>query len=591
MYNKIKEEIKSEYYQQNFANDGQRFVAWYLRNIHLRDMNQTKYDLTDGKDDKQIDAVFINEENRKIYIIQGKFYQNETTDAKPVREIISCWSQLDDLKQFQESCNGKLKQKIQEISAALDDDYEICFELITTSKFSDEAKLDIESFEMKLAKQSDDYNTFAASFSVIDNTELKRLYDSTLELSNPSINFQITLDDHKYLYTTISDTNVIIASLPLKDCINIPGINDGTLFQKNVRQSLGINNTVNKRIKQTIYDDDKNKDFFFFHNGITAICNKMEKIGDNTFKFYGLSVVNGCQSLNTILACSEKVKNNKELSVLFRFYEIPQRDKADRISINTNTQSTVKARDLRSNDKKVLKLKKAFEQRYTNGYLITKRGEVVPAEKEREYVVDLSELGKYLMAWYSQRPNISYGETKIFDKYYDTIFKPDYKPENIHALNYWMIEIMKKWTIENPLILNETLLAMKSYAPYHYLFAISECFCVINNNNNVPSPSKCLEIAKRSQNVEFLLTNAGFCLNNALQNAVNNQTNNSKVFSPQNWIKSKNCLNEIKSAVNQHFSYLLLMQQQSNGNGIDFNKIKASLKLNKEDFQYRLSAD
>jgi hypothetical protein len=35
MFAKIKEEIKQDFYVQNFPNDGQRFVAWYLRNIHL----------------------------------------------------------------------------------------------------------------------------------------------------------------------------------------------------------------------------------------------------------------------------------------------------------------------------------------------------------------------------------------------------------------------------------------------------------------------------------------------------------------------------------------------------------------------------
>ncbi|HUV55900.1 MAG TPA: hypothetical protein VMV84_01575, partial [Dehalococcoidales bacterium] len=73
MYERIKEEIAQDYYQQNFSNDGQRFVAWYLRNIHLRDPNQTKYEITDGADDKQIDAIVIDENNSVIYIIQGKF--------------------------------------------------------------------------------------------------------------------------------------------------------------------------------------------------------------------------------------------------------------------------------------------------------------------------------------------------------------------------------------------------------------------------------------------------------------------------------------------------------------------------------------
>jgi hypothetical protein len=65
-------------------------------------------------------------------------------------------------------------------------------------------------------------------------------------------------------------------------------------------------NKVNKSIKATIYSD-KHKDFFFYHNGITAICDKMEW-NDGTLTLRGLNVVNGCQSLNTILACSEKVK-------------------------------------------------------------------------------------------------------------------------------------------------------------------------------------------------------------------------------------------------------------------------------------------
>ncbi len=56
---------------------------------------------------------------------------------------------------------------------------------------------------------------------------------------------------------------------------------------------------------------------------------------------HGVSVVNGCQSLTTILSCSERVKTLTDTSLLFRFYEIPQRDRADKISISTNSQSAV----------------------------------------------------------------------------------------------------------------------------------------------------------------------------------------------------------------------------------------------------------
>ena len=43
----IKNEITQDYYKNNFPNDGQRFVAWYMRNIHLLDQRQAKDAITD----------------------------------------------------------------------------------------------------------------------------------------------------------------------------------------------------------------------------------------------------------------------------------------------------------------------------------------------------------------------------------------------------------------------------------------------------------------------------------------------------------------------------------------------------------------
>lgn len=72
MYEQILKEIAQPYYKDNYPNDGQRFVAWYLRNIHNLDTYETKECITDGAGDKQIDAVYIDNESSKIYIIQGK---------------------------------------------------------------------------------------------------------------------------------------------------------------------------------------------------------------------------------------------------------------------------------------------------------------------------------------------------------------------------------------------------------------------------------------------------------------------------------------------------------------------------------------
>lgn len=580
---KIQSEIKQDFYINNFSNDGQRFIAWYLRNIHLLDQRQTKDAITDGADDKQIDAIYVDDNEQKIFVIQGKFYTGEIVNAEPVREVISSWSQLHNISELQKNANHKLQMKLSEVSSVLKDDgYSVCFELLTTSTFSESAKKDIIAFQTKLAQEEN--ASFEAELVVIDNEGIKDNYIRAMEEDNPSLNHEIQLESNKYLLTELSSTKVIVAVLPLKECIKLPGIKDGTLFQKNVRQSLGVSNSVNKKIRKTILSE-KNKDFFFFHNGITAICNKIENLGNDKFYMHGLSVVNGCQSLNTILSCSATIEQQNDSYVLFRFYEIPQHDRAESISTFTNSQTTVKARDLRSNDKRVIQMKRTYEQKYPNGFFATKRGDTIPADKDKKYVIELSQIGKYLIAWYSQRPNISYGETKIFDKYFDTLFNHDYRPEDLFGLEFWMQKIISIWTDENPMGINEEIMSMKAYAPYHFLFGISALFSKINGNTNVPLPYETVELAKQSNLDETVIRIVADCFNSAFETAKNSfNPSSGRDFIPQNWIKSKASIQAIQSAILNYISFLPSMNPQQN------KILKEKLKMNMKDFEYRLTA-
>ena len=503
MLAQVNRDIQNEWFQQRFHNDGQRFVAWYVQNIHRRDPNETVEDVTDGPDDKQIDAIVIDDDSSTIFVIQGKFVNGSTVDAEPLREVLSSWVQLKDLVKLQETANQKLKQRLPEFATALEDEYSVSFELIITGALSQAANSDLAQFQRELADAED----FTAEIHIVDPDEMKRRYSMALEREHPRLSHTLELENGKYMDMQLGATRCIVAALSLAECVKLPGIKDGTLFQKNVRQSLGLNNRVNKGIKDTIYGEESG-DFFFRHNGITAICKKAE-VEKGMLKVTGINVVNGCQSLNTFLSCSEQVKELDDAYVMFRFYEIPERERADRISISTNSQSSVKPRDLRSNDRRVLTIKRVYEHKYPNGYFITKRGEEAPADKSEHYVVDLLELGKYMMAWHSQRPNVSYSETKIFDKHFEQLFRrnTEYPPENVHALNRWMSEVNKRWIKDNPLGMNESLLAMKAYAPYHHLYAVSLFFCRANRiGSGVPSPAVTYERASNSQLIEYVVS-------------------------------------------------------------------------------------
>lgn len=582
MYSKILSELSQNYYKENFPNDGQRFVAWYLRNIHNLDTFETKDCITDGAGDKQIDAVYIDNQACTIYIIQGKFYSGDTVDAEPLREVLSSWIQIQNLAHLQDGANHNLQVKISEIATALEDDYEVCFELIMTSTLTDSAKHDLEIFQKDLS----DNETISANLIVVDNEMLKFKYNEALNRSRPYINHEFNLEVGKYMELTIDGTKAAIVALPLKDCIKIPGIKDGSLFRKNVRQSLGTSNKVNKGIARTIKNNAG--DFFFLHNGITAICSQMS-IRNGILSVKELNVVNGCQSLSTIFSYSELAKKADSAYIMFRFYEISNAEKADNISTSTNSQSAVKARDLRSNDKAVLAMKKAYEQFYSDGYFVTKRGEKVDNVRyNTAHIVYLTDLGKQLIAWHSQRPNLSYGETKIFDKYFDQLFRREYSPENVQALNVLFRTLYAKWDKDNPMGLNEVLLAMKAYAPYHQLYGISVIFCEINKmNDSVPNPSMVLHKLNDAGLLDTVVETAGSCLNMALETASSEANENGRMFVPQNWIKSKTSLKDLRTAIKQ---YLVSLKMMPGGKQV-LDQLNSNLEMRKEDFDSRWTAD
>src|SRR5258708_40068269 len=103
MYGRIMAEIKgNSFYQDNFSNDGQRFVAWYLHRVLLMDVHETRAAITDGQHDKQIDAIIVEDgEVRRVRIIQGKFVKPDFIDAQPLREVLSSWRRLRDLPKLQ----------------------------------------------------------------------------------------------------------------------------------------------------------------------------------------------------------------------------------------------------------------------------------------------------------------------------------------------------------------------------------------------------------------------------------------------------------------------------------------------------------
>ena len=165
MYGQIEKEIQSSYYQNQFDNDGQRFVAWYVQNVHRRDMIETVVDVTDGPDDKQIDAIVVDDDASTVFVVQGKFFGEGNVGPEPLREVLASWAQLRNISKLQETGNQKLKRRLPEVATALEDEYSVSFELIITGTLTQGAKDDLSQFQQVLADSDD----FPAEMKIVPN--------------------------------------------------------------------------------------------------------------------------------------------------------------------------------------------------------------------------------------------------------------------------------------------------------------------------------------------------------------------------------------------------------------------------------------
>ena len=208
-----------------------------------------------------------------------------------------------------------MRPKLEAVAEALKDDYEVVFELVTTGALTEAARKDLESFQNQIG----DFEHPECSITLVDSATIKSRWDEALARELPKLKHTFGLQTGRYLSMEIGGVKTVLASVPLSECVKIPGIADGRLFRKNVRQSLGLSNKVNKGLKQTIQGDTPQY-FFLFHNGITASCEKLT-IDDKKHELLldGMSVVNGCQSLTQSEPVRRRRRTLRTLTCFFGF--------------------------------------------------------------------------------------------------------------------------------------------------------------------------------------------------------------------------------------------------------------------------------
>lgn len=402
-------------------------------------------------DDHGIDAVYIDENEKKINLFSFKYreafkkgtekQQGELFNTFPFIELLEDET-FEKHKESISEDSSRTIEKINAINEAIADDYKVILYMVSNDRTTTETNsVYIDPFHSKYSwielKTFNLYNIMdAIEIKKNDNKAVLHLPKNSILEHNVSFSgkknyiAEVRLSD---IVRITSNNEDIREKADLDDLEKIRPLDlDFDLLFDNVRDYLG-NTKFNKQIVNTIKDDYNN--FFIYNNGLTITAENITselKYRNSVVSLIleNFQVVNGGQTLRAIYTYKNLKKsdlnNLNDASILVRLLDTNgSTDLTSKISEYTNSQNPIKAMDLRSLDEIQLKIQKHLHLEKI--YYARKRGKILFDEEEYEYSISMEKVGQILYSHRGFPEKAGNNKVKIFTDYYDNIFNDDPK--------------------------------------------------------------------------------------------------------------------------------------------------------------------
>ncbi len=353
-YNQITEnliDIKEEQEYQNLSN---AFAHWFLKSYFKLDEQEIQEAIVDGHGDNGIDAIIHNESDEELIVLQFKFPSTNTVLNKEIEQadILKTINGFKALIGKNEPINAN--QKFIEHRENLKDKEIYNFRLMFIS-FNKGIVSNLEVLENFKNEFVEDYGGDMA-IEIFDKKKVSNVYEKINRKSSIKVKFKYKLIQQAYnlpenninSYLSVVNGKELIESL--KDDLLV-------IFDENIRL-YEKKSPINDKIKETASSDESNM-FYFYNNGIVFICNKAEVSPNKlSVKLNGASIVNGCQTINSLADLNSVNKLKEDVDILVRIIEINDYDQRAKITEYLNSQTPIKDSYFISNHTIVRELQK-----------------------------------------------------------------------------------------------------------------------------------------------------------------------------------------------------------------------------------------
>jgi hypothetical protein len=481
-WNALEQKIANVITENDDLNRTKALTAIAAAAILEIDLDQAIDAITDGSDDRGIDALFIDDrENKKdIHLFQTKCVSNfeKSRNNFPGGEIDKIISFIVDLTGSDHdtltSTNPILKEKIKDALDILSESNAT----ITVHFIGNMSSLT----EVEEKRIRDAFSRYRAiSFEMHD---LDTLSDFFIEKRSPSLNREITVVDTNFFERIDRNIKGIVCSISAQDIINMirstddPEKVDLKIFDQNVRVYLKKQNRINKKIIESALSDH-NHMFWYQNNGITMTCDKIDVAPLKRapkLKLHNVQIVNGGQTSNCLFeAYKEDPSRVEDVIILTRIIETNSDDVKATIAETTNSQTPINVRDLRSNDRQQRQLEDSF---FEMGYYYERKSNQ-HSEIQPELRVDALRGGQAYLAYAIGMPEVAKKDRgRVFGDLYETVFSENLTAHKLLTSYLLMkkIDILKKNVrkdISKNTPLNDGDISIIDGA-FHVLFAVKQ---------------------------------------------------------------------------------------------------------------------
>ena len=409
------------------------FLHWFLVNVYRLERIEAEDAICDGRGDKGIDGIYINENGDSIDVFQSKIVQreNKTLGDTQLKEFIGSLSQLETnegLESLIENAgNTQLKNLLlNSKDKLLSSDYSIRGIFITNALKDSNAENLLKTISNKL--------------EVWDKNYITQMYVPSEKAIAATSELSLDVFGREYFkYDVENIARVVVAPISAIDLVKMEGIANQQIFDLNLRKSLG-KTKVNKDIFKSIENQLEHSNFLLYHNGITIICSSLDTSVEGKIKIKDYAVVNGCQSVSCLY--NKKEKLTEDLKILTRIIEIKSNPELiDKITYNSNNQNSIKVRDYRSNTDTQVRIQQEINKKYPEYFYQIKTGEKVSNNRT---VIDNQLAGRILLTFDLKEPWSVQRIIRIFEDFHSKVFaRPEVKGGRIVYLYKLYTEVLK----------------------------------------------------------------------------------------------------------------------------------------------------